>query len=82
MVVGVVDKIRATKTTLNTKTTTPTMPPPNIEIYKLFLIKTATLTTDITTTTFEPLPSIPYYPHNHHFNPINTTTALKQTALN
>ena len=32
MVVGVVDKRRATKTTINTKTTTLTIPPPSIQI--------------------------------------------------
>ena len=55
MVVGVVDKRRATKSTINTKTTTPTIPPTSIQIDKFFLIITATLTTDITTTTFPPL---------------------------
>ena len=82
MVVGVVDKRRAIKSTINTKTTTPTIPPTSIQIGKFFLVITATLTTDITTTTFPPLPSIPYYHHNHHFNPINTTTAITQTTLN
>ena len=53
MVVGVVDKRRATKSTINT--TTPTIPPTSIQIDKFFLIITATLTTDITTTTFPSL---------------------------
>ena len=55
MVVGVVDKRKATKSTINTKTTTPTIPPTSIQIDKFFLIITATLTTDITTNTFPPL---------------------------
>ena len=55
MVVGVVDKRRATKSTINTKTTTPTIPPTSIQVDTFFLIITATLTTDITTTTFPPL---------------------------
>jgi hypothetical protein len=82
MVVGVVDKRRVTKATINTKTTTPTIQPPIIQTDKFFLIITATLTTDITITTNPPLPSIPYYHHNHHFNPINTTTGITQTTLN
>ena len=79
MVVGVVDKRRVTKTTIDTKTTTPTIPPPIIQIDKFFLIITATLTTDIFTTPFQSLPSLPYYHRNLHFNSINTTTT--QTTL-
>ena len=82
MVVGMVDIRRATKTTINTKTTAPTIPPQSIQIDPFFLIITATLTTDTIITTVPPLPSIPYYHHNHHFNPINTTTAITQTTLN
>ena len=73
-----VDNRRATKTTNNTKTTTHTITPLVIQIDKFFLIITATLTTDITKLYFP----IIYYHHNHHFNPINTTTAITQTTLN
>ena len=52
MVVGVVDKRSDTKTPIDTKNHYPTIPPPSIQIYKFFLIITATLTTYISNTTF------------------------------
>ena len=51
VLVVVVDKIRATKTTINTATTTHTIPQQSTQIGKFFLSISATLKTAITTTT-------------------------------
>ena len=61
VVVGdVVDKRRATPTTINTATSTHTIPQPNIQTDKFVLIISATLKTAITTTTILPLQSMPF----------------------